>query len=468
VQRERVRELPGRALRLLAAAVDEGRIGSAEHLRILLDLDLRGAELELALRDNCLLCHSNPDEQGEETLLAAGTAAEEAALHMRLAEAVADVHFRSGLSCAGCHGGEPTNTEMVEAVYERWPDAKARRTSRAWVPGFCGRCHADPVLMRRFDPALPTDQVAKYRTSRHGKAVLERNSVRAAECTDCHGRHGIRSASSPQSKVYPQQVPSTCGACHANPETMAGASLASGAPLPTDQLDAYRKSVHGRALLERGDTGAPACNDCHGNHAAVQPEAATVGQVCGTCHTGNAVYFAGSRHAQFFAQNGWPECTTCHGDHAIVRATDEMLGAAAGTVCHDCHASHAKESRSCDQVAAHFRRTVDRMADRLERFEETSEELAAKGLNAEPLEHTTAQIEDALHDSRSRVHAFDRSVFDTAAAPGLAAIDAGEQQIALARAEWRLRRRGLLFAIGALALLAVALYLRVRQLDRGR
>ena len=89
---------------------------------------------------------------------------------------------------------------------------------------------------------------------------------------------------------------------------MAGARLPNGSPLPTDQLAEYRNSVHGRALLEDGDFGAPACNDCHGNHAAMPPEISSIAQVCRTCHANNGALFDGSEHKKAFDSNGWPEC----------------------------------------------------------------------------------------------------------------------------------------------------------------
>ena len=115
-----------------------------------------------------------------------------------------------------------------------------RKKDRGWIPQFCGRCHSDAAFMRRFNPALPTDQLAKYRASQHGRLLLGKNDSRAAQCVSCHGVHGIQGVKSPQSKVYPKQIPETCGSCHSNPEVMAGFTLADGSPMPTDQVEKYR------------------------------------------------------------------------------------------------------------------------------------------------------------------------------------------------------------------------------------
>jgi hypothetical protein len=159
--------------------------------------------------------------------------------------------------------------------------------------------------MHEFNPALPTDQLAKFKESPHGHRLLDLHDDRAPSCVSCHGVHGIRPAKDPQSKVYAQRVPETCGACHANPTIMAGITRADGSPLPTTQLAEYRNSVHGRALLGRGDLGAPACNTCHGNHAASPPGVAQVSRSCSLCHSANASLFDGSKNKQAFDRHNW-------------------------------------------------------------------------------------------------------------------------------------------------------------------
>jgi hypothetical protein len=123
--------------------------------------------------------------------------------------------------------------------------------------------------MRNFNPALPTDQKAKYEASRHGRRLLVERDSKAAQCVSCHGAHSIRGAKSPRSSVHPQKVPYTCGACHADAEYMAGYLGRDGEPLPTSQLEEFEASVHGHALFEGGDLGAAACNDCHGKRRAL-------------------------------------------------------------------------------------------------------------------------------------------------------------------------------------------------------
>jgi len=165
---------------------------------------------------------------------------------------------------------------------------------------------------------LGTDQLARYWTSVHGKVLLERHDDRVAVCTDCHGVHEILRGADPGSRTHPMNVPSTCGRCHEDAKLMGDFGLA------TEVVDEYRRSVHGRLLLEQGDTGAPTCATCHGNHSAAPPGVASVGAVCGRCHEHVAVNFATSIHAHLPEFKG---CVQCHGGgegrhfHLIERIT---------------------------------------------------------------------------------------------------------------------------------------------------
>ncbi|MGZ6142047.1 MAG: cytochrome c3 family protein, partial [Myxococcales bacterium] len=349
--------------KLISDAIDLQILGSADHLKILLSLGLSPSAMEIVAQDNCILCHSDPGNQKANTLFSTDPAARKSNALLNLKEFVSDVHFRRGLSCSGCHGGKPTDEMMTKEIAARWPSADARHKDRSWIPEFCARCHADPNFMRGFNPTLPTDQLAKYKDSLHGQRLLEEKDSRAAQCVSCHGVHGIRNAKSRKSKVFAQNIPETCGSCHADAAHMAGYKLPNGDPFPTDQLAQYKISVHGKALLEKGDLGATACNGCHGSHAAMPPSVASVAQVCRRCHSQNGTLFDGSRHKKAFEEHKWPECGQCHGKHGIQKPSDAWIGNTPGTLCQDCHAVYAKGNRQCDATAATFRAELDKLAE---------------------------------------------------------------------------------------------------------
>lgn len=464
-QKARFRALPSHAQRLFFTAVASGYLSSPAQLATLLDLDLDDRKVELLVADNCVLCHTNGDLLPDEILFRARPDRSAPLGHLDLREVVSDVHFRRGLMCAGCHGGKPTDTEMTPEIAARWPAKEVREKDRSWIPDFCARCHSSSELMRSYDPKLPVDQLLKYRSSRHGELLLGKKDSKAAQCVSCHGVHGIRGPDSPASLVYPENVPATCGKCHADREWMKGYTLADGkTPLPTDQLEKYRASVHGRALLVKHDAGAPACNGCHGNHAALPPKTASVAQVCRNCHTANGALFDGSPHKKAFEKHGWPECATCHSEHDIVKPTDAMLGDDPKGLCHDCHRKFGEPK--CDETARYFRSSIERLGARHEGVEPEIDRLAERGFDVDELRFLSTSVADALRKTRLGIHSFDKSDFERNAeetAKALASVDSG---IAALWGEYRVRRKGLVLSTALISVFGVLLYLKIRQVDR--
>jgi predicted CXXCH cytochrome family protein len=420
--------LPARAKELIDGAVESELISEASHLVEILSLGLPATKLELLMRDNCALCHTDPASQDPETLFS-------------------------------------SDEDMADEIYDRWPEAPERHEDRTWIPAFCARCHADPVAMRRFDPSLPTDQYAKYKESMHGRKLLDGGDSKAAQCVSCHGAHGIRGPSSPRSSVHPQRIPYTCGRCHGDAEYMEGYMGSDGERLPTDQLEEFESSVHGRALLDRSDLGAPACNDCHGNHAAMPPEVSSVAQVCRTCHAGNGELFDGSKHKDAFERHEWPECEVCHGNHAIAETEDSMLSEASDPLCYECHREYAEDNPDCARTAKYFYTSITTVAGETESLGELVHGLAEKGLDVDPLAATVEELEDILRQSRSGIHAFDRGEFEKVERRGREGIEKGWQLVAEAEEEYQFRRRGLFAAVGIMIFLTAVIYLKIREIE---
>lgn len=463
------RRLPGHAQTLFFSAVERGMLSSPVQLDSLLSLDLDDRRIELLLSDNCVLCHSNPDMQSDETLFkvsAGSNAPGDLRAHLDLRQIVSDVHLRQGLMCAGCHGGSPSDDSMSDEIYARWPAAEKRKVDRTWIPEFCTvRCHANPEFMRRFDPSLPVDQMLKYEESRHGRLLLEQKDSKAAQCISCHGVHGIRSPESPVSTVNAANIPATCGRCHANPQYMAGYTLPDGkTPIPTDQLAKFRESIHGKALLEKHDLGAPACNDCHGNHAALPPEVGHIAQVCRTCHVMNGTLFDGSPHKRAFVRHEWPECETCHGKHDIQKTSEDMLANGRPTsICDPCHAKYGKPE--CFQASSYFYTGLMKLRGEKLGIEGEADGLAEMGMEVDDLRFGAAGIGDALLQSRALVHSFNRTDFSRPYEAGMKTAAELRKEVASMRHEYSFRRNWLIISTLIVTIFALLLYLRIKVAD---
>lgn len=390
--------------------------------------------------NSCVTCHL---EMGDE-------------LALPVAGMENDVHARQGLSCADCHGGDP-KAGLDDDMEAAMDPAKGYIgvPTRAQIPQFCARCHSAPDFMRRYNPRVSTDQLARYETSVHGK-LLRKGDTKVATCVDCHGTHGIRAANDSRSAVYPLNIPETCGRCHADSEYMAQYKI------PTDQIADYKTSVHGIALLEKGDLAAPACNDCHGNHGASPPGATSIAFVCGQCHLNNSELFLKSPHRAAFEELELPECEACHGNHAIQHPTDDMIGVGESSICLDCH----EEDSNGYKTAAAIHQQISELRGQVHFADSLLAKAERAGMQvSEPL-YQLKEADDALIKVRTMVHSFSETKTEKVAQEGIALVDEAIKAGYNALAELQFRRKGLAVSMVVILLLAFGIYLKIKDLDK--
>jgi Cytochrome c3 len=456
--------------------------------------------------DKCFSCHT--DIGGEEA-----------------AAYVNDVHYKAGVTCADCHGGDPTVEDQDAAMNPKkgyigvpkpaaipqvcgkchGPDKSAFKTDfhlndvmdqfmssvhgRALnqsndgpscischgihnivdvnnvkspvyptnVTKTCAKCHSNPDYMKKFNPGLPVDQYEKYLTSVHG----ERNKAgdpKPATCVSCHSNHLIRPVKDPRSPVYPTNIPQTCAKCHSDKAYMAQYHI------PTDQYVNYKQSVHGIALLQNSDLSAPACNSCHGNHGAVPPGVSSVASVCGTCHQANADLFDKSVHRAAFAKEKLPGCVVCHSNHLVRPPTDAMIGFGGDAVCGKCHKDSPTDSAAASILA--IRSTLDSLTNGRKDAESFIARAEQLGMDVSDASYSLKDVNQSLVEARVQVHSFDAAPVKSAAGPGLKIVSAAQKSALAAVDEYYFRRHGLGVATLIITLLAVLLFLKIRQIER--
>jgi hypothetical protein len=363
-----------------------------------------------------------------------------------------DIHMKQGLSCAGCHGGDPTSDDADIAMSEDVGFVGV--PEREEISEFCGKCHSAIDFMRAYQPRIATDQVAQYATSGHGQALAD-GDEKVAVCTSCHTSHAIISAKDVRSSVHPFNVPATCNECHGDAGYMADYGIR------TDQYDKFAESVHGKALIEDQDTGAPACNDCHGNHGAMPPGITSVRQVCGNCHVNNALYFAESNMGLAFAEQELHGCEECHANHAVAKTSDDMIGTHDDAVCMECHDDGDKGYAAAGEIHGHLTELVTLY----EEAEERQREVRRIGMDDEEIGFLMQESHQSLIQARTLVHTFDPEKVQSKTDEGKTkAIEA----VALAAAQvkdHRIRRRGFGFATLFTTILAIALFLKIRSME---
>lgn len=398
--------------------------------------DTSGAQQQ-GTADNCIRCHRDLSDSDAQLV----------------EEFFSDIHYQSNLSCASCHGGDPSipDKERAKAAgtdYVGVPDVKL-------IPSLCGKCHSSARYMSTFNPALPIDQEEKYYTSRHGE-LLQMGLRKVAHCASCHSAHSIRPANNPASTVYPTNVPHTCSRCHSDQAYMKGF------PIPNDQFEKYSKSVHGIALLEKGDTGAPACNGCHGNHGAQPPGVTSVANVCGHCHTFNSDLFNQSPHKAAFDAKSLPECVTCHGYHDTVHPTDEMAGTGAESVCIRCH----KPGDEAYQMAHQIFTLLSELSVKEEEARAIVKQAEQKGMEVSDAQFVFNDIHQTVIKAQTLTHSLDLPQIKSTVEEGMTLVAKARKIGEDANKEFHFRRRWFSISLALMLFVLIFLYFRIRTLHR--
>ena len=362
-----------------------------------------------------------------------------------------DIHKAKGLSCNDCHGGNPARDDMAGAKDKMY--GYFGKPTAEQIPAFCGKCHSDANLMKKFNPSLRVDQVQEYFTSVHGHR-LQGGDQKVATCVSCHGVHGIRAPDDPQSSVYPLNVADTCGKCHGDADRMTPYGI------PHDQFAKYKSSVHANALYEKHDLSAPTCNDCHGNHGAVPPGISSVANVCGQCHTRQAELFQKGPHKESFDKMERGECIRCHSNHDILPPTDQMAGVTAGSVCISCHNNDAGFN-AAKQIGNSLSGLSGKIADAndiLARAERAGMEVSRPKFDLQ-------EASDGLTQARVLTHSSSPEEVEKAVAPAMEVADKSYNAGESAFSELRFRREGLVVSLAFILFLALLVYLKIRQIE---
>lgn len=364
-----------------------------------------------------------------------------------------DIHMQNGLSCAGCHGGDPNTDDESRAMSKKnnfigIPEKKD-------IPNFCGKCHSNIEFMRKFRPGIPTDQVSQFYKSTHGKK-LDAGDENVADCIDCHSSHNILKNSDPRSPVYAFNIPKTCDKCHGNDQMMGKYNLR------TDQYDEFAESIHGKSLLLNHDLGAPACNDCHGNHGAIPPEVNSISHVCGTCHYNNMKLFENTNMSKSFDEQNFHACEPCHGYHAIKKSSDEMLGSGDESVCAICHIENDEGYLSGVIIKNH----LDRLSKSYKQADSAMVDVIIRGMNSDEIEFILKEANQKIIQSRTAVHTFDTTVVAEIANSGQELTNKAFGLIEDEMKEYYRRREGFIYTSVIFFILGLGIFLKIRNIKQ--
>lgn len=370
-------------------------------------------------------------------------------------EHIGSVHREAGVACVTCHGGNPSLP--TEEGMDRRYGFRGKPATRD-IPEFCARCHSDVTMMRQYN--LRTDQLAEYRTSRHGRLLYEKNDTRVAVCTSCHGRHEIRRKSDPESPVYRTNVPRMCGTCHADPAYMKPYGI------PTDQRENFENGIHGRILAGKirreNPTLAPNCATCHGVHGAAPPGVGEVANVCGGCHAVVAGYFRESAHFAAAREIGEPKCITCHGNHSNRRPTIRVFSGSGPGECGFCHEKGSKPL----QFAENVRDLLGALEEGVAEYQKELDAATAAGRNVDKLKEAHENARNRLTEVEPVFHTFSLDRVLPLIHESDSFLREARQEIGNFREEQRQRRSVAVYSVTMLLLIAALLGVKLALLPK--
>src|SRR5271169_3313020 len=107
--------------------------GLLRTLFVLSSLFVSGSVGHAQTPSTCLDCHSALDPP----------------LQVTTEKFAEDIHSQKGLTCASCHGGDPTKADLDAMSKSAGFRGKIERSQ---IPALCGGCHSDGAFMRKYNP----------------------------------------------------------------------------------------------------------------------------------------------------------------------------------------------------------------------------------------------------------------------------------------------------------------------------
>jgi cytochrome b subunit of formate dehydrogenase len=316
-----------------------------------------------AEQNTCVTCH------GESALWEGDTLR----LFVASDQLAEDVHWKNGVNCHDCHGGDPASFDVPQAhaADEVAVPAGSATTKAPFRPALSQRARSPARLRAQVQVCGNCHQQAstEYLASVHGHGLEHSGLVVTAACTDCHGGHGIYSASDPRSTLHAAKVGTTCAACHQfinervaqsvhgtlssgageQQSSGAGEQRSSGAEEQQSGGTGEQQSSGAEAQESGSAVGArrkPSCIDCHQGHDLPHPESAAfrlaLPDRCGNCHADLTTTYTHSLHGELTELGYLPaaKCSDCHGSHDILspsEPTSRLSTVNRRQTCAQCH-----------------------------------------------------------------------------------------------------------------------------------
>lgn len=224
-------------------------------------------------------------------------------------------------NCSACH----ENINLVKGEHDEYLP----------ITVGCIECHQEKKTAQKKDTETKYKRldVIQHKTdtymhSIHAKPNIADQSKTNATCYDCHDPHNIGTEGSEARAESRLKNPEVCGACH------------------EEQKENYMTSMHGKEVMEKKNSDAAVCSDCHNSHNIDSPEKdmvkLNITKNCGSCHENAFKTYKASYHGQV-NQLGYTNtagCSDCHGSHDMKKSDNPASKVHKDNrleTCQECH-----------------------------------------------------------------------------------------------------------------------------------
>lgn len=227
------------------------------------------------------------------------------------------------LACVDCHEGitDGNVNHQVSAGIAR-PD--------------CLQCHQK--LQAKMTPEqaskgrlpLVAENIESYQSSFHARPNADDETRPNATCNECHNVHtfNVPLKGTPERAEWHLGISNLCGTCH------------------EDQFDIWSESVHGVEVLEKHNSKAAVCSDCHTTHNIKRSKSdeakLAITANCGNCHEDRYESYKSTYHGKIttLGYTNTAKCYNCHGSHEILPSSnaDALMNVNNRLeTCQECH-----------------------------------------------------------------------------------------------------------------------------------
>ena len=208
------------------------------------------------------------------------------------------------------------------------------------IPELCGKCHQEGKKAAVQYSGNEHDIIEHYQMSVHGKGLIGSGLLVTATCVSCHTAHAELPAADPKSTVHADNLPTTCGNCHAG------------------IFQKFKNSIHS-PLISKTDKKLPSCKDCHSSHTILRTDEnefrqKTINQ-CGDCHEKVLDTYFDTYHGKvsMLGYGKTAKCSDCHGSHNILSATHPESMLNKDNIVETCRACHEGSNEGFASYLAH-------------------------------------------------------------------------------------------------------------------